>query len=50
MSLGCPVISSNYEAIVKGVGNAAALFDPFQIEEIKAQLENTLYSEEKIEN
>ena len=49
MSLGCPVISSNYEAILEGVGNAAALFDPFQIEEIKAQLEKTLYSREIIE-
>jgi len=49
MSLGCPVISSNHEAIVEGVGNAAVLFDPLNIDEIKSQLESTLYSKEKIE-
>tara|TARA_B110000014_G_scaffold261309_1_gene252757 strand:+ start:153 stop:1238 length:1086 start_codon:yes stop_codon:yes gene_type:complete len=49
MSLGCPVISSNHEAILEGVGNASALFDPFDIDEIKSQLESTLYSKEKID-
>ena len=49
MSLGCPVISSNHEAILEAVGNAAALFDPFDIDEIKFKLESTLYSKEKID-
>ena len=49
MSLGCPVVSSNHEAILEAVGNAAALFNPFNIDEIKSQLESTLYSKEKID-
>ena len=49
MSLGCPVISSNHEAILEGVGDAAVVFDPLNIDEIKFKLESTIYSKEKIE-
>ena len=48
MSIGCPVISSNHKAIVEGVGEAAALFDPLDIEQFCYVLENTLYSEIKL--
>ena len=49
MSLGCPVISSNHEGILEGVGNAASTFDSSEIDDIKYKLENTLYSEQKIQ-
>ena len=44
MSLGCPVISSNHEAIMEAVGNAAALFNPEEPEDIKFKIEKVLYS------
>ena len=34
MSLGCPVISSNHEAILEAVGSAAELFNPNNHEEL----------------
>jgi glycosyltransferase involved in cell wall biosynthesis len=48
MSLGCPVISSNHEAIIESVGNAAAIFDPNKPEDIAETLNNYLYSSEKL--
>lgn len=48
MSLGCPVISSNHEAILEAVGNAAELFNPNNPEELCLRMEETLYSSEKI--
>ena len=48
MSLGCPVISSNHKAIVEGVGDSAALFDPLDTDQFCHVLENTLYSEIKL--
>ena len=45
MSIGCPVISSNHKAILEGVGSAAAVFDPYEINEITDTLEKTIYSE-----
>jgi len=50
MSLGCPVITSNHKAILEGVGKAASLFDPNQIDEITETLEKTIYSEETLNN
>ncbi len=45
MSIGCPVICSNHKAILEGVGSAAAIFDPYEINEITDTLEKTIYSE-----
>ena len=50
MSLGCPVISSNHEAIVEAVDNAAALFNPHEPEDIINVINQTLYSENKLNN
>ena len=50
MSLGCPVISSNHEAILEAVGDAAELFNPDSFEELCLKMEETLYSSEKIKN
>ena len=46
MSLGCPVISSNHEAILETVGDAAELFNPNDIEEISNKMEKILYNKE----
>jgi glycosyltransferase involved in cell wall biosynthesis len=46
MSLGCPVISSNHEAILECVGNAAILFDPNSAEDMSNKMEHVLYSDE----
>ena len=48
MSLGCPTITSNHVAIMEGVGNASATFEPNEIFQIKQVLEENLYSEEKL--
>lgn len=48
MSLGCPVISSNHDAIIEAVGKAAALFDPYNPENIINVIENTIYSKDKL--
>ena len=48
MSLGCPVVSSNHEAILEAVGDAACLFNPNEPEDIKFNIENVIYSSEKI--
>ena len=50
MSLGCPVICSNHEAIIESVGDAAKIFDPNSVEEIKNCIENTIYSENELTN
>jgi len=50
MSLGCPVISSNHEAILEAVGDAAELFNPNNPEELCLKMEETLYSSEKIKD
>jgi len=47
MKQGCPVISSNHEAIVEAVGNAAELFDPNDIDDISEKIESVLFSNEK---
>ena len=49
MSFGCPVISSNQEAILEATGDSAVLFDPLNVEDIKFKIENTIYSDDKIE-
>jgi len=48
MSLGCPTITSNHVAIMEGVGNASAIFDPNDIFQIKQILEKYLYSEDRL--
>ncbi len=48
MSLGCPVISSNHEAILEAVSDAASLFNPLEIDDITYTLINTIYSNVKI--
>lgn len=48
MSLGCPTITSNHTAIMEGVGNASATFDPNDIFQIKQVLEEYLYSDDKL--
>ena len=48
MSLGCPVISSNHEAIVEAVGSAAKLFDPSKPEDIAIKMKDVLYSDDTI--
>ena len=49
MSFGCPVISSNQEAILEATGDLAVLFDPLSVEDIKFKIENTIYSDDKID-
>ena len=49
MSLGCPVISSNHEAILEAVGKSAALFNPSDPEDIINVIEKTIYSQEKLD-
>ena len=46
MSLGCPVISSNHEAIVEAVGDSAILFDPNEPDDIAEKISHVLYSNE----
>ena len=48
MSFGCPTITSNHAAIMEGVGNASAIFDPNDIFQIKQILEKYLYSDDKL--
>ncbi len=50
MSLGCPVISSNHEAIIEAVGDAAKLFDPNEPEDILIKMNEVLYSNETIKD
>ena len=49
MSLGCPTITSDHVAILEGVGNASATFDPNNIVQIKNVMEEYLYSNDKLE-
>jgi glycosyltransferase involved in cell wall biosynthesis len=49
MSLGCPTITSNYPAIMEGVGGASAIFDPNNISQIQKILEEYLYSNDKLQ-
>ena len=46
MSLGCPTITSNHSAIIEGVGDASAIFDPYDVFQIKRTLEKYLYSDD----
>ena len=47
MTHGCPVITSNHEAIVEMVGDAAQIFDPNKIEDISYKIEDVVFSDEK---
>ena len=49
MSLSCPVVSSNHEAILEAVGDAAKIFNPNNFEEIKNCIEEVVYSNEQTE-
>lgn len=46
MSLSCPVIVSNNQAIDEAVGDAALKFDPNNIEDISSKINQILYSDE----
>jgi len=50
MSLGCPVISSNHEAIIEAVGDSAVLFDPNNAEKIGESINGHIYSDDKLNN
>jgi glycosyltransferase involved in cell wall biosynthesis len=49
MSLGCPVVCSNTSSLPEVVGEAAELFDPYNIENITHALETVLYSTKRTE-
>lgn len=49
MSYGCPVITSNNEAIIEATGMKQFSFDPNSIEEMSKVIEDTLNSSEKIQ-
>lgn len=49
MSIGCPTITSNYPAIMEGVGDASAIFDPNNVSQIQKILEEYLYSNDKLQ-
>jgi glycosyltransferase involved in cell wall biosynthesis len=44
MAMGCPVACTNTSSLPEVVGNAAALFDPESDEQIRAALEDVLFS------
>ena len=48
MSLGCPTITSNYKAILEGVGEASGVFDPNDISQIKEIIEKYIFSDDKL--
>lgn len=48
MSLSCPVISGNHEAILEAVGDAAITFNPLDFDDFLFKLEDTIYSQDKI--
>ena len=49
-SLGCPVVASNSNSIIQTAGDAAAYFDPENIEDIADKLEITLNLNDNNEN
>ena len=48
MSQGCPTFTSNYKAVIEGVGNAAATFDANNILEMQSVMEDHLFSDYKL--
>ena len=48
MSYGCPVVCSNTSSIPEVAGNAAEMFDPYNIDSIRETLENVIYNSEKM--
>ena len=46
MSVGCPVICSNSSSLPEVVGNAAELFDPIDVEQLKGAMERVVSSED----
>ena len=48
MSLGCPTLTSNYKAVIEGVGDAAATFDANNILEMQNVMEDYLFSDYKL--
>ncbi len=47
MSLDCPVICSNSGSIPEVVGNAAQIFDPFDIDAISDSIERVVFSKDR---
>lgn len=50
MTFGCPVVCSNSSSMPEVGGDAAAYFDPSNIENIKEEIQKTLYSNSLILN
>ncbi len=48
MSLGCPIVCSNTSSIPEVVGNAAEVFDPYEVDSIADALEKVLFSSERV--
>ena len=48
MSQGCPTFTSNYKAVIEGVGDAAATFDSNNITEMQRVMEDYLFSDTKL--
>ena len=48
MSQGCPTFTSNYKAVIEGVGDAAATFDSNNILEMQNVMEEYLFSDYKL--
>jgi len=47
MAYGCPVACSNTSSMPEVVGNAAALFDPMDVSEMRVTIEKIVYSGER---
>ena len=48
MSQGCPTFTSNYKAVIEGVGDAAATFDANNILEMQNVMEDYIFSDYKL--
>ena len=50
MNMSCPVICSNTSSFPEVVNKSAAMFDPNNIDQMKFEIENLVYNNEKISN
>ena len=49
MACSCPVISSNTSSMPEVIGNAGEYFDPTNVDELIAAIENVVYSSDRSE-
>ena len=49
MAQGCPVVSSNTSSMPEVIGDAAEYFDPDNVDDMSAAIENVVYSSERRE-